>query len=123
MLLFYIMLNRLQNKILLFLVFCMGVRVGVALLAKYIDKTYLQKLGYLLLLPAMGFIIVYIGGLRGKGGLNQIAWWNHLRPVHSLLYFIAAFYAIKKDRRSWIVLLLDAGIGLMAFLVYHFLLI
>lgn len=116
------MLNSLQNKLILFLGVCMSARIILALITKYIDKKYLESFGYLLLLPAMGFIIVYIGELREKGGINQIAWWNHLRPIHSLLYFIAAFYAIKKDRRSWMVLLLDAGIGLMAFLLYHFLL-
>jgi len=116
------MLNSLQNKLILFLGGCMSFRIILALIAKYIDKKYLESFGYMLLLPAIGFIIVYIGGLRGRGAFNQKIWWNHLRPIHSLLYFIAAFYAIKKDRRSWMVLLLDAGIGLMAFLLYHFLL-
>ena len=117
------MLNSLQNKLILFMVFCMSFRIILALIAKYIDKKYLESFGYLLLFLAMGFIIVFITDLRGRGAFNQKIWWNHLRPIHSLLYFIAAFYAIKNDRRAWMVLLLDAGIGLMAFLVNHFILI
>ena len=114
------MLNSLQNKLILFLGVCVSFRIILALIAKYIDKKYLESFGYLLLFLAMGFLIVFITDLRGIGAFNQKIWWNHLRPIHSLLYFIAAFYAIKKDRRSWMVLLLDVGIGLIAFLINHF---
>ena len=90
------MLNSLQNKLILFLGVCMSARIILALITKYIDKKYLESFGYLLLLPAMGFIIVYIGELREKGGINQIAWWNHLRPIHSFIIFYSSILCYKK---------------------------
>lgn len=114
--------NTINNKLVLFLLVCMSTRILISLIFKYINIKYIKILGYLLLIPATGLLLIYIFGLRKTGILNQTSWWNHLRPLHSLLYFIAAFYAIKQDRLSWLILLLDACIGLIAFLINHFIL-
>jgi hypothetical protein len=47
-------------------------------------------------------------------------WWNKLRPVHSLLYFLFAYNAINGNRNAWKFLLLDVIIGLISFLSFHY---
>ena len=77
-----------DNK-LLFLIGCIGVRTGLALLAKYISNDYLPYLGYLALLPAIGFIYLYLTDSRQTGReAGGIIWWNKLRPTRNVIYFI-----------------------------------
>ena len=95
------------------------------LLIVWIAKTYtkyLKYLGYIAILLVLGFIIIYIFGLRktGRETMGEKIWWNSLRPVHGILWGIFAFMAIRGDTRAWIVLLIDVIFGLLAFLIYHY---
>ena len=115
-------MNPTQKRFLMFLVGCMGSRVLFTLLAKYIDIQYLPILGYIALLPALGFFYIYITGSRKTGlevGGDKI-WWNRLRPFHSILYFLFAYNAITKHVNSWKYLAIDTSMGLLAFLSYHY---
>lgn len=115
-------INTIQRRFLLFLIGCIGSRVLFAVLAKNSPIQYLPILGYIALLPAIGFIYIYITGSRKTGlevGGGQI-WWNFLRPLHSLIYFLFAYYAITKNRQSWKFLALDVSIGLLAFIYHHY---
>ena len=47
-------------------------------------------------------------------------WWNNLRPIHSLLYFLFAYNAINGNRNAWQFLLADVIIGLISFLAFHY---
>ena len=84
---------------------------------------YLPYLGYLALLPAIGFSYIYLTGTRQTGAevFGSKIWWNKLRPIHAILYFLFAFGAIKKIHYSWIFLLIDVIFGLISFLTYHYL--
>jgi hypothetical protein len=115
-------MTPLQKRFLLFLAGCMGSRVLFTLLAKNTDIQYLPILGYIALLPAIGFFYIYVTGSRKTGlevGGGKI-WWNNLRPFHSILYFLFAYNAITKHVNSWKYLALDTFMGLMAFLSYHY---
>jgi hypothetical protein len=113
-------LNDLQKRFLFFLIGCIGVRSLFVIIAKH-SKKYLKYLGYLALLPATGFMYIYLTGVRtGLGGFGQKIWWNHLRPVHSILYFLFAYNAITGNKNAWIYLLIDVLVALISFLVYHF---
>ena len=115
-------MNPTQKRFLMFLVGCMGSRVLFTLLAKYIDIQYLPILGYIALLPALGFFYIYITGSRKTGlevGGDKI-WWNRLRPFHSILYFLFAYNAITKHVNSLKYLAIDTSMGLLAFLSYHY---
>lgn len=115
-------MNHLQKRFLIFLIGCIGIRFLFVIIAKYINTKYLKYLGYLALLPAIGFIYIYITGTRktGVGAFGGKIWWNNLRPIHSILYFLFAYNAIIGNKQSWIYLLVDVLIGLITFLIYHY---
>jgi hypothetical protein len=115
-------MNNIQKRFLLFLIGCIGTRSAFVLIAKNISVNYLPYLGYLALLPAIGFIYIYLTGSRQTGGevFGEKIWWNDLRPLHSLLYFLFAYNAIIGNKQAWIYLLVDVLIGLISFVVFHY---
>ena len=110
-----------QKRILLFLVGCIGIRSALVILAKEGSSRTLRYLGYTALIPAVGFALIYLFGWRKTGAevFGNRIWWNHLRPVHSMLYFLFAYLAINGNKNSWVVLLVDVIIGLIAFVNHH----
>jgi len=114
-------MNIIQKRFLAFLLLCIPIRFIFVYVTKNISKKYLPYLGYLALLPAAGFLFIYLGGYRKKGGetFGQKIWWNHLRPIHALLYLCFSYLAINKKDNAYIPLLLDVIIGLISFLHYH----
>jgi hypothetical protein len=115
-------MNDIQKRFLLFLIGCIGTRSFFVYVAKNVGPKYLQLLGYLALLPAIGFMYIYLTGSRKTGGevFGEKIWWNDLRPLHSLLYFLFAYNAIIGNTKSWIYLLVDVIFGLVSFLVFHY---
>ena len=115
-------MNTIQKRFLLFLIGCIGTRTLFVLLAKNAGTKYLPLLGYLALLPAIGFIYIYLTGSRKTGAevFGEKIWWNDLRPIHSLLYFLFAYNAIKGNTDSWVYLLIDVVFGLLSFLIFHY---
>lgn len=111
-----------QKRFILFLLGCIPTRLFVVYLAKQISIDYLPILGYIALIPAVGFIYLYLSGTRETGPevFGDKIWWNNLRPIHSLFYFIFAFNAINKVRNSWLYLLYDVIFGLLSFLFFHY---
>jgi hypothetical protein len=115
-------MNDIQKRMLMFLIGCIGSRSLFVVIAKYINTAYLKYLGYLALLPAIGFLYIYLTGSRQTGPetLGAKIWWNTLRPIHSILYFLFAYNAIQGNKQSWIYLLVDVLVGLISFLIYHY---
>ena len=115
-------MNTIQKRFLLFLIGCIGLRSLFVVIAKNIDIKLLPYLGYLALLPAIGFIYIYVTDSRKTGAetFGEKIWWNNLRPVHALMYGLFAFNAINKNPNAWIYLLIDVLIGLFSFLIFHY---
>ena len=115
-------MNHLQTRFLMFLIGCIGVRSLFVIIAKNINPKYLKYFGYLALLPATGFMYVYLSGSRKTGAetFGEKIWWNNLRPIHSILYFLFAYNAIMGNKQSWIYLLIDVLFGLISFLIHHY---
>ena len=115
-------MNDLQQRMLMFLIGCIGTRSLFVIIAKYVNTQYLKYMGYLALLPAIGFIYIYLTGSRKTGPetFGEKIWWNNLRPVHSMLYFLFAYNAINGNKQAWIYLLVDVLFGLISFLVHHY---
>ena len=114
-------MNDIQKRFLLFLIACIGTRSLFVLIAKNAGPKYLPLLGYLALLPAIGFIYIYLTGLRKTGAevFGEKIWWNDSRPLHSLLYFLFAYNAIIGNAKAWMYLLVDVVFGLISFLIFH----
>jgi hypothetical protein len=120
-------MNDIKKRFLLFLIGCIGTRILFVLVAKYISLKYLPLLGYLAILPMIGFMYIYLTGSRKTGAevFGGKIWWNDLRPLHALLYGLFAYSVIQRSNISlmysaWMFLLADVVIGLGAFLVYHY---
>jgi hypothetical protein len=115
-------MNDIQKRFLLFLIGCIGTRTLFVLIAKNAGPKYLPLLGYLALLPAIGFLYIYFTGSRKTGGevFGEKIWWNDLRPIHSLIYFLFAYNAIIGNNKAWIYLLVDVIFGLISFLIFHY---
>ena len=115
-------MNNLQKRFLLFLIGCIGSRILLVLITKYSPIQYLPLLGYIALVPTIGFIYIYLTGSRKTGAevFNDKIWWNNLRPIHGLLYGLFAYNAMNGNVNSWIYLLVDVIIGLISFTSYHY---
>ena len=115
-------MNQLHQRFLMFLIGCIGLRSLFVVIAKYINTRYLKYLGYLALLPATGFLYIFLTGSRKTGPetMGEKIWWNNLRPLHSLLYFLFAYAAINSNKQAWIYLLVDVLLGLIGFLIHHY---
>ena len=112
----------LNQRIALFLVGCMGTRALLVYLAATVSQAWLRVMAVLAAAVALGFALIYVGGLRPTGAETggQPIWWNSLRPVHALLYAAFAYFAWTGQRRpAWIVLLVDVVVGLTSFMYHH----
>jgi len=114
-------MNNLQKRFALFLFGCIGLRTLLVYIAKN-NIEYLPIMGYLAIIPAIGFTYIFLTGSRKTGAetFGEKIWWNKLRPIHAILYGLFAYNAINKNKSSWIYLLIDVIIGLISFLGYHF---
>jgi len=115
-------MNNIQKRFLLFLFGCIGIRSLFVIISKNADVKYLKYMGYLALLPAIGFIYIYLTGSRktGQEVFGEKIWWNDLRPLHALFYFLFAYNAIIGNKNAWMYLLIDVLIGLISFLFFHY---
>lgn len=110
------------RRLLLFLIGCIGARTVLAYTAYKLSKEHLRILGYVALIPAIGFTYIYVTGSRRTGleTFGEKIWWNDLRPLHAALYFVFAYSAITGEEYAWKFLAADVIIGLVAFLYHHF---
>jgi hypothetical protein len=115
-------MNAIQKRFLLFLICCIGTRSLFVYLAKQASVNVLKYMGYLALLPAIGFTYFYLTGSRQTGAevFGEKIWWNDLRPIHSVFYMLFAFNAITGNTSAWIYLLMDVLFGLANFLWFHY---
>jgi hypothetical protein len=101
---------------------CIAARLVLVLLAMTVSQLGLRIMAVGATGIAIGFMVIFLGGYR-KTGLEtggKPIWWNHLRPVHALLYGLFAYLAWTGQRAwAWKVLLLDVTVGTLAFTLHH----
>ena len=114
-------MNTIQKRFLLFLFGCIGTRSLFVYLAKNANTVFLRYMGYLAILPAIGFFYLFLTGSRKTGPevFGDKIWWNNLRPIHGIMYALFAYHAINGNDFAWIYLLIDVIIGLASFLIFH----
>ena len=110
--------DTIKKRFILFLIGCIGLRTLFFLIAKNIDNDMLPYLGFLAILPAIGFMYIYLTDSRktGQEVFGQKIWWNNLRPIHALLYLLFSYNAINGNNTAWIYLFIDVLVGLTGFL-------
>lgn len=111
-----------QKRLILFLIGCIGTRALFAYLAKIANKYFLALMGYLAILPAIGFFYLFFTGSRKTGAevFGDKIWWDNLRPIHGVLYLLFAYNAINGNSFAWVYLLIDVIFGLVSFLFFHY---
>ena len=105
-------------KIILYFLFgCMFARLLMVYIAKIININYLPYYGVITFIISVMFLKNYINNSNFETGFfgNRV-WWNNNRLIHSLLYFIFSIMAFYKNKKAWIVLLIDALFGLLTFI-------
>jgi hypothetical protein len=111
----------LGQRIVLFLVACIGLRTLFVVLAKNASPKNLRLLGILALLPVIGWAYIISTGSRKTGAeAGGKIWWDSLRPIHMTLYALFAVSAIYGNKNAWIFLLIDVMFGLMSFIIHHY---
>ena len=111
-----------KRSVLLFLLGCIGTRILLVYLSSIAPEEYLQYMGIIAGIISVGFMTIYLTGSR-KTGIEVNGgkiWWNDLRPVHSVLYGLFAYFAIMKKSYAWIFLLIDVVIGLMSYILHYY---
>ena len=108
-----------QNRIKLFLFACVTLRLAIVYIVKITPQNYLPYIGYIAIIVSIGFAYNFIKPKK-IGAFGQKAWWNYMRPIHSILYLILAILAIQKNKYAYIPTLIDVIIGLIAFINHHF---
>jgi hypothetical protein len=120
-------MNNIQKRFVLFLGLCIPIRSFLIFLAyKFKNNTkYLKIMGLILLVPAIGFLYIYVTNSRKTGGevFGGNIWWNDLRPIHGLNYLMFSICALSNNKymnnNAWKLLLIDVFIGLTSFVLYH----
>jgi hypothetical protein len=111
-----------QTRFALFIIFCLGIRVTLAYIARQSSPRILRIMGYLAIAPVIGFMYIFLSGSRTTGleVMGGKIWWNSLRPVHALLYTSFAFSAINSYSYAWMFLLVDVALGIISFIIHHY---
>jgi hypothetical protein len=110
-----------RERMMLFLIGCIGLRTLFVILAKMASTETLRLLGYLALVPVIGWAFIIFTGSRKTGfEAGGKIWWDSLRPIHMILYLLFAVLAISGNRHAWLVLLIDVLFGLFSFFIYHY---
>jgi hypothetical protein len=106
-----------QQRILFFLLGCIGVRSILALAPLYIPERMLPILGITTLTIGTSFLFLYFtnGRMNAPEG-GGVTWWAKYRLIHGLLYLAASIYLFNRDRTAWIPLANDVFLGLLIFL-------
>lgn len=115
-------INALQKRFLLYLGGCIPIRFGLVWLAKILPPIYLKYMGILTLIPAFGFIYLYLTGKRTTGveTMGAPIWWAPFRIIHGIMYLLFSIAAITQYKDAYLILLVDVLLGLVLFLWHHF---
>ena len=112
------------KKFIIFILGCIGCRLTLSMIAKYIMIDYLPLLAIFTIPISISFMYLYIFGndtadrqLEWLG--DKKIWWNQLRPIHSITFMIFSIMAINKSQNAWLMLLLDTIFGLISWLNHH----
>lgn len=108
----------LKDRVVLFLAWCIPIRLSMAALAYYIKNSWGQMaMGLIGLAIGLGFISAFLrGNMTGFFGGN--AWWHNVRLVHAFMYLMYSIDTlIIKTNKAYLYLVVDVIIGLLGFML------
>tara|TARA_B100001059_G_C17617524_1_gene467776 strand:+ start:401 stop:748 length:348 start_codon:yes stop_codon:yes gene_type:complete len=108
-----------NKRILLFIFGCIFARLLLIIITKNIALKNLPYLSPLFLTMGLGFLHYFISKKDKGFTFDQKAWWHFLRPLHSILYIITAYFAYTKNKNTYLVLTADLFIGIVFFILHH----
>lgn len=110
-----------DSRIALFLTCCLSARIFLTLLAKNGSSRVRNVLAVFTLIVSIGFMYQYIYNPTKPGAFGGQPWWNKMRPVHALLYFLFALLVfLGKGDIAWIILAIDVVLGFINFSYRYF---
>jgi len=114
-------MNNIQKRFVLFIFGCIVSRILMTYATYKLDDNLLIYVGIIAIILSISFMSIYLLDLRKTGAevFGDKIWWNHLRPIHSLTFAICTVLAFNKSKYTYVPILIDTLIGLIAFLNYH----
>tara|TARA_Y100000816_G_scaffold181971_1_gene131745 strand:+ start:6759 stop:7094 length:336 start_codon:yes stop_codon:yes gene_type:complete len=111
-----------MNKILyIFLFGCFVSRILIAIVAKIINVNYLPIMAIFTSIISLSFLRGFILNSPKTGFFGSKVWWQNYRIIHSFNFGLFSLLAFCKNPNSWIVLFIDAWLGLIFFINKYFL--
>lgn len=109
----------------LFLTACIPARLLLALVA-YLNRenqAFMENYAILAYLIGISFLTLFVFDLRKTGAESteegNVIWWSKYRPVHAFMYALFAYLARHSPEDAWLVLLLDAILGLIIYVTHR----
>jgi len=97
----------------LYYVICIALRLFIAILVYFLYKTNYRLIFVIFyLLASFGSLYLFFFKIRQNGAFNQNIWWDFLRPIHSILFFIISFLLYFKYEYTYIIIIFDTLIGI-----------
>ena len=99
-------------------IICILIRALFVYASYAVDTQTLQYFA----IPAFFISLYFVNQIMKSkpcGAFNQKVWWNNMRYIHALLYFLFGIFALTKNDDSWVILLTDISIGIFAFSIKH----
>jgi hypothetical protein len=109
-----------DNIIYIFLFVCIGTRIAISMLAKYIDTNYLPYMAIFTTMISLGFLRGFLLNSPKVGRFGNKVWWQNYRIIHSINFGIFSVLAFNKNPGAWIILFADAMLGLIFFIKKYF---
>ncbi len=110
---------NLETLTLLFTI-CILVRLSFVYLVYNLKGRWLQFSSILGFTIALGFVFMIIID-RKSGAFGQSVWWENYRYIHALLYLTFGILALRKNKYSYVPLLIDAILGTFFFINHRYL--
>jgi len=96
-----------NQRLALFSLVCIPMRLALALLAKQGSPEVLRCLGYLALCSGLGFVYRFYAGGYDVGAFGGRAWWAKFRLVHGFLHLAFGLSALNGSDRAWVFAMAD----------------
>lgn len=109
-----------DNIIYIFFFGCIGSRIAISMLAKYIDINYLPYMAILTTIISLWLLRGFIKNSPKVGFFGNRVWWQNYRIIHSINFGIFSILAFHKDPDAWTILFADAMLGIIFFINKYF---